>query len=182
MNPLVSLRRDLLEAIYGPHDGPRERPPFIRRARESGFLFVTDAPRRIPHWDEARGRLILAGWPVWEQNELAYIDAPEGFYQEARYSPPPPCPKEALLPAWWLCRVAFRPGWNHDADGLDPVRSLLKAIDEGEGAVLAFCLSYPPQLSLALRKREAISPALSGFLSAWCAAQVPDSSKEGMSC
>lgn len=152
MSPLDTWRRELRALI------PRG---FVRRDQEGGLL-ISDYPRHGLA-SETTQSLLLAGYIVRVENQLAFIDGCLQKYQALAAVLPDakPCPTDETLMLYALGHRLTRYGGEVTEENLPLLRMTLKAIDADDLNALPRLLS--PACAEAQRKHIGL-PKAAGLL------------------
>ena len=139
--------------------GARRRP-VLRRSLAPGALYATDLPAAAAETEKQRfcRKAAEAGWTVREADGWLLLDRPvseppAGWFTGA-FGP------EARCCASLIRRGKMR-GDTADGDGQRAARQLIKAAEEGDGALEKVCRSLHAEWAERLRKGVAL-PAISG--------------------
>lgn len=151
MSPLDTWRRELRALI------PRG---FLRRDQGDG-LFVSDYPRHINEADTTQA-VMLAGYTVRVENQLASVDGSLHKYQALAALPPETLRRtDENLALYALADRLLRFGGDATEENLALLRLTMKAIDSGDLPGLAQRL--PPACAEAQRKHISL-PKAAGLL------------------
>lgn len=170
-SPLLGIRHEI-QAIFE-KAGYTNRPPFLKRAPEEEYLFVSDAPRRLPDIKAARALFDQNGFTLSEKEGLWFLDAPLAYYEQLALSLPSAPPKQPredkFLDVWALaCLLLKHPG-PVAFQPLGPSRQVLKAIEAGPAAVMGLVKTLPPVAAVLLRQKEPLPALAGGLLAEWVA-------------
>lgn len=144
---------------------------FVRVCRTDDALWVSDLPRRSADWRETAQKLRGFVWRLEEASQLLLLDWPTEAWERALASLPERLPalpaREALHPAYALCRLwMLHPGARTE-DGMRLLRRVVKLTDGPEQALLREIPLLHQNAAASLRKGAPCGYDAGRWLAGW---------------
>lgn len=160
-------------ALYQMLQAHAERPCFLRLCDTPEALWVTDFPRSTQETGPAREALAGLGCRFWQEESkgLWYVDWTLEAWGLVLASLPEQVPampqKEALHPAYALCRLLMSHPAPLENQPFEPLRTLVKGSQRPAGVLLKTVPALQKDAAMRLRKGLPLAHAAGRVLAQW---------------